>query len=134
MVIAVLIVVVRRVQVAVEMVVLVHVNPLVQEDVHLAAQALARVVVVLIVRARALELQPDNVWSAQNNVCNIVATDVKTHVLAIAILHVIGLVVGYAKLLVKRWDTDRTLVQFAQVHALEPAVQHVQVIAREHVI
>ena len=77
MVIAVLIVVVRRVQVAVEMVVLIHVNPLVQEDVemvvlihvnplvqedvHLAAQALARVVVVLIVRARALELQPDNV-------------------------------------------------------------------------
>jgi hypothetical protein len=43
------------------MVVLVHVNPLVQEDVHLAAQALARVVVVLIVRARALELQLDNV-------------------------------------------------------------------------
>ena len=61
MVIAVLIVVVRRVQVAVEMVVLAHVNPLVQEDVHLAAQDLARVVVVLIVRARALELQPDNV-------------------------------------------------------------------------
>lgn len=61
MVIAVLIVVVRRVQVAVEMVVLAHVNPLVQEDVHLAAQALARVVVVLIVRARALELQLDNV-------------------------------------------------------------------------
>jgi hypothetical protein len=60
-VIAVLIVVVRRVQVAVEMVVLVHVNPLVQEDVHLAAPALARVVVVLIVRARALELQLDNV-------------------------------------------------------------------------
>ena len=62
------------------------------------------------------------------------ATDVKTLAQAIAILLVIGLVVGYVKLLVKRWDTDRTLVQFAQVHALEPAVQHVQVIARDHVI
>lgn len=62
------------------------------------------------------------------------ATDVKTHVLAIAILLVIGLVVGYVKLLVKLWDTDRTLVQFAQVHALEPAVQHVKVTARDHVI
>lgn len=62
------------------------------------------------------------------------ATDVKTLAQAIAILHVIGLVVGYAKLLVKRWDTDRTLVQFAQVHALEPAVHNVQVTARDHVI
>jgi hypothetical protein len=63
-----------------------------------------------------------------------VATDVKTLAQAIAILLVIGLVVGYAKLLVKLWDTDRTLAQFAQVHALEPAVQHVHLTAREHVI
>ena len=62
------------------------------------------------------------------------ATDVKTHVLAIAILLVIGLVVGYAKLLVKRWDTDRTLVQFAQAHALEPVVLLVKVTVLDHVI
>lgn len=53
---------------------------------------------------------------------------------ALAILHVITLVVGYAKLLVKLWDTDRNLAQFAQVHALEPAVHHVNLIARDHVI
>lgn len=62
------------------------------------------------------------------------ATDVKTHAQAIAILHVIGLVVGYVKLLVKLWDTDRTLVQFAQVHALEPVVHPVKVTARDLVI
>ena len=53
---------------------------------------------------------------------------------AIAIVHVVTLVVGYAKLLVKLWDTDRNLAQFAQVHALEPAVHHVNLIARDHVI
>jgi hypothetical protein len=63
-----------------------------------------------------------------------VARDVKTHVQAIAILHVITLAVDYVKLLVKLWDTDRTLAQFAQVHALEPAVHHVHLTAREHVI
>lgn len=58
----------------------------------------------------------------------------KTLALVIVIRHVIGLAVDYVKPHVKLWDTDRTLVQFAQVHALEPAVQHVQVIARDHVI
>ena len=43
-----------------EVVVLVHVNPLVQADVHLAAQALARVVVVLIAQVVVRVLLLDN--------------------------------------------------------------------------
>ena len=62
------------------------------------------------------------------------ATDAKTLAQAIAILHVITLVVGYAKLLVKLWDADRTLVSRAMVHVIQFVVLLVKVTARDHVV
>ncbi len=133
-VIAVLIVVVRRVQVAVEMVVLVHVNPLVQADVHPVAQALARVAVVLIAQELVLEQLRDNVLSVLNNVCNIVDMVAKTLALVIVIRHVIGLAVDYVKPHVKLWGKDQILVSRAMVHVIQFVVLLVRVTALDHVV